>query len=499
MSSINNTQQDQSLSAIKAMIEGGNVELLQQLQERQALQLLQELQKQLSTPQLNIGNIDLNDKFNLTDIRKKNEEHAYKHDVEMINDLSKVVRYIEDGKGCYLQKVYDGMLKTYRIKYITRAAMKETLQEIIITKEKKKRTAYNVLLEHLSKLTIQGVRFHCPDDENIYSLFHGYKYNIKETHDESIIKAYIDFIKEVICNNKDNINEYILNWIAYIVQNPGKRTNTALVLKGLQGIGKGTFTDVLCEMLSRYSAPNITDIKEITGDYNSVIEGKKLLILNELKNVGDDRLANFDALKSRITDDYIRVGEKYEPGRYAENVANYIFCTNNAYPVKIERSDRRYVVLEVSGSKKNNFDYWNSIYASCKGSEFYDNLTTYFAKRDITKFDPRNIPTTEAKEDMIEVSKNPVELWICDKYDKLISDEGIAVQDRKCPEGMSVKEFNLKIKPYCIYEKKQVKGYRYWGYWLKDECKTMFRQTQKEDTNIEYVGEEEEEDINNVQ
>ena len=30
-------------------------------------------------------------------------------------------------------------------------------------------------------------------------------------------------------------------------------------------------------------------------------------------------------------------------------------------------------------------------------------------------------------------ARTTVELWICDNYDKLISDEGIAVQDRKCP------------------------------------------------------------------
>ena len=479
MTSTPNNEALQSLLA--SMSNGENTDKAAMMKQ------FEELLNQTSKPKLNIGNIDLNDRFNLTDIRKKNEEHAYKYDEELINDLSKVIRYIEDGKGCYLQKVYDGLLKTYRIKYITRAAMKETLQEIIISKEKKKRTAYDGLLEHLSKITIQVVRFYCPDDDNIYSLFHDYKYNIKDICDESKIKSYLDFIKEVICENKDNINEYILNWIAYIVQNQGKRTNTAIVLKGLQGIGKGTFTDVLCEMLSRYSAPNITDIKEITGDYNSVIEGKKLLVLNELKNVGEERLANFDALKSRITDDYIRVGEKYEPGRYAENVANYIFCTNNAYPVKIERSDRRYVVLEVSSSKKNNFDYWNGIYSSCKGSDFYDNLTTYFAKRDITKFNPSNLPMTEAKEAMIEVSKNPIEVWICDNYDKLIAEEGVSVQDRKCPEGMSVKEFNLKIKPYCIYDRLTVKCFRYWGYWLKEECKTMFKQTQKEDTEIECV------------
>ena len=75
------------------------------------------------------------------------------------------------------------------------------------------------------------------------------------------------------------------------------KTETALILKGLQGVGKNTFTDVLCEMMSGYSVSNITEISELTGNFNSVIESKMLLVLNELKNAGEDRLANFNALE----------------------------------------------------------------------------------------------------------------------------------------------------------------------------------------------------------
>lgn len=63
------------------------------------------------------------------------------------------------------------------------------------------------------------------------------------------------------------------------------------------------------------------------------------MVLNEVKNC---RLANFEALKSIITDDTVRIKEKNQPRRTAENVAHFIFCTNNSFPVKIEIGDRRY-------------------------------------------------------------------------------------------------------------------------------------------------------------
>ena len=77
-----------------------------------------------------------------------------------------------------------------------------------------------------------------------------------------------------------------------------------------------------------------------------------LLVFNKLKNVGEDRLANFDTLKLIITDKTIRINEKNQPRRTSENVANIIFITNNSYPVKIESGDRRYVVLACNGNYK---------------------------------------------------------------------------------------------------------------------------------------------------
>ena len=191
MSSIDTQALLQSLVA--AITAGGNTDKVEQL--KQATEMV----SQSSKYKITINTIDLNGRFSLTDIRKKNEEHSYQNDGQLINDLSKVIRHIEDGKGCYVQKVYDGKIRTYKLQYITRSSMKESLQEIILAK-KPKRTAYDVLLEHLSKLTIQGVRFYAPDDDNIYSLFHGYKYNIKDEYDEAVIKPFIDFIKEVICS-----------------------------------------------------------------------------------------------------------------------------------------------------------------------------------------------------------------------------------------------------------------------------------------------------------
>ena len=100
-----------------------------------------------------------------------------------------------------------------------------------------------------------------------------------------------------------------------MIQHPGIKNEMALILKGLQGIGKNTFTNGISELLSGYSCKNVTDISELTGNFNSIVENKTLIILNEVKNGGDDRMAYFNAPKSIITDKTIRINEKNQPRR----------------------------------------------------------------------------------------------------------------------------------------------------------------------------------------
>ena len=209
-----------------------------------------------------------------------------------------------------------------------------------------------------------------------------------------------------------------MKWLAYIVQNPGRKTEVCLVLRGAQGIGKNRFTDTIAELLAGYSERNITDIEELTGQFNSVIEGKMLLVCNEMRNFGASRLANHDSLKSIITDSSIRIAEKYIPRRTAENVCNMIICSNNDFPVKIEAGDRHYIILDVDAKYKGKADYWTQFEAS-KTPEFYGQLMRYLMNIDLSQYNPRVIPTTRAKSDIIEASTGKFGRWINLHYTEL--------------------------------------------------------------------------------
>lgn len=422
-----------------------------------------------------IFDIDLSEDFDLNTIISKAEKRMYKMQNEVVSDLSKVIRRIDGENITFIKKTYDAHSGKYIFSFCNNQTMKEMLKAVRLWKDDGKyTTAWDVMSSNISDLSCKAVKFFSKD-KSIFSLFQGYKYKCVETVDESLIKPFLNLIYEVIADSNKEVYDYIIKWISYIIQNPGQKTETSLILKGSQGIGKNTFTDVIAELLSGYSVKNLTEISELTGTFNSVVEAKMFIVLNELRNIGEERLANFDSLKSIITDKTIRINEKYQPRRTAENVANLIFVSNNSYPVKVENGDRRYIVLSCNGKYKGNHAFWTQMFSSFT-DEFYENLITYFMKQELAEFNPRNIPMTEAKQDLIEASRTPLDLWICERYDDLI--KGIPCSDALIskPREMRDKSFQLQIKDKCNRQRLTIDSRRVWCYVLKDEYKQIYSQ-----------------------
>ena len=187
-------------------------------------------------------------------------------------------------------------------------------------------------------------------------------------------------------------------------------------MKGVQGAGKNTFTDILAQLFIGYSNGNINDLNAVVGNFNSAIEHKVLIILNEMKSSKDAYLQDMDALKSLITDPRVRIGEKFQPNRWPENVSNLIFISNHAKPIIVPPDDRRFLVVNVSGKYK----YDNKLLKDLHNlpESFYSNLITFFLNRDISKFDPTIIPLTGAKKHLIEACRSDVEQFIVENYNR---------------------------------------------------------------------------------
>jgi phage/plasmid-associated DNA primase len=151
-----------------------------------------------------------------------------------------------------------------------------------------------------------------------------------------LIKPFLDQVYNIIYNSNNDLYEYILNWISYLLQNPGSKTETAFIIIGEQSTRNNTFfTDVISKLFGRYAIANENNINNIIGRFNSSYENKILVICNELQSIDNEKHLNKDCLKSLITDNTCTIESKFVNAPVIENVSNYKFVANYYVPLRL--------------------------------------------------------------------------------------------------------------------------------------------------------------------
>ena len=240
-------------------------------------------------------------------------------------------------------------------------------------------------------------------DINIFNLFSGFRFDalIEDVEPEYYngIKPILSHLKEVLCSDDEIIYDYVLKWIAHIVQKPCDKAGIPVILmKSEQGSGKNLFWDFMGKVIGKKYIVTINDLNILTNKFNGRTEGKLLTLLNEIDNYGGNFKDN-NKLKSILTD----VEQHIEPkGREAYKINNYsrsVMLTNNEWAAKISNDDRRFVPMDVSDHKKDDFEYFNKICDSMndRNAELFFHFLTQI---DLTHFNVRTIPITKLKEKM---------------------------------------------------------------------------------------------------
>ncbi|KAH7831289.1 uncharacterized protein MONOS_16704 [Monocercomonoides exilis] len=144
--------------------------------------------------------LDMSDSFSMTDIRRKAETKQHKTADDVICDLSRVMRFVET-VAMYIQKDFNIFDKRWGITFVTDTNMTRNLKMIKLWKTvHKTTTAYDILQSCLSKLTLQGVMFDANDTAIVFSIFRGFKCNLREHVNIVTISMFLNFVREVIAD-----------------------------------------------------------------------------------------------------------------------------------------------------------------------------------------------------------------------------------------------------------------------------------------------------------
>ena len=208
---------------------------------------------------------------------------------------------------------------------------------------------------------------------------------------------------EYLCNQMDNgraVFKWLLQWMAYPLQHPGAKMNSALIMHGPQGTGKSTVFQCLAKIYGDYAT--VLNQRGIEDKFNSDWADSKLFILAEEVVTRAEMWHIKNELKELVTGEWIRVNPKNIAAYRQRNHINIVYLSNENQPLPLEQDDRRHCVVYTPPELGE--EYYDEVFLEIEAGgveAFYD----YLLKVDLAGFHPKKRPPmTDAKAALIALS-----------------------------------------------------------------------------------------------
>jgi Family of unknown function (DUF5906) len=200
-----------------------------------------------------------------------------------------------------------------------------------------------------------------------------------------------DFLLNVICAGDTSSFDYLIRFMAHMIQRPEEKPGVMITLLGGQGTGKGVYFSLLRAIWPRTTL-QASNIEQITGRFNACLERNFIICMDEALFAGDRRA--MDSLKSIITESMLQIEQKFQPTRTIRSVHRLFASSNHSHFGNIERDDRRFVFLKVSDAKQQDTTYFGGIVAAINDPATIGALLYYLKRKNLNSFDIRRKPNT---------------------------------------------------------------------------------------------------------
>lgn len=387
----------------------------------------------------------------MENISSPEEKKIFKSVVDGVHEIA-----MEDGVRYLIDFMYHE--EHDKQKAFKKAALKDILSDKICVKyynektklynlTKKTIAEYYLSMPSLGRHRYDGITFNPkPSNNKLYNLFKGFKTKDIVDYKESSVKPFLDYIHEVIANGDKAIAQYVIKWLAHLVQKPEELPRVALVLLGGQGTGKGTFFDIISQFFYKSNTLRISNSNHLTGQFSGHLADKILVLADEVTWGGyrkDDGI-----LKTIITEKYRTLENKYQMPVEVSNYVRLVINSNSDWVVRVEKDDRRYVVCNVSNKYQQNKSYFSKLHDFYQKEENLNHLYTFLNLVDISDFDiTGERPTTEAYIDQKKLGWTGIESFVY----SIIEDNYSTDSPKIALDGKAAYQFTYLYTQYLEY------------------------------------------------
>jgi hypothetical protein len=239
---------------------------------------------------------------------------------------------------------------------------------------------------------------------------------------------WLDHVRYVFPDEAD----HIIDWLAHRVQRPQDKINHALVLGGLQGIGKDTILEPAKYAVGPWNCQEVSP-KQVLGRFNGFLKSV-ILRISEARDLGEfDRFALYDHMKTYTAapPDVLRVDEKHLREHSIINCCGVVITTNHKSDgVFLPADDRRHYVAWSDRTKEDarfQGDYWKELWGYYESGGLR-HVTTFLMERDIRGFNAKAPPPkTPAFWAIVDANRAPEESELADLLDALDNPEAVTI------------------------------------------------------------------------
>lgn len=293
---------------------------------------------------------------------------------------------------------------------------------------------------------VNGLRFE-PDGpreiDGCFNIWEGWRYQ-EEEGDWSLFKAHV---RNMV--GTDEEYEWLMDWMADALQDPTNPKGCAVVMKGIEGTGKGTIANIFGELFGRHFKHVIQE-EQLVGRFNGHFEEALVVFADEVTYGGNKKVAG--TLKGMVTERKLMVERKGLDAVPYRNCMRLVVASNEDWFIPAGPHSRRWYVIDIPPTHANNESYFDAIYEQMEDGG-YEAMMYELRRREI-KSNLKKAPETELlmEQRARYTATNSVVEWWADRIDGgvlgVVGYEEIG-EESDWPELAERAEFYTEYQEWC--------------------------------------------------
>ena len=296
-----------------------------------------------------------------------------------------------------------------------------TKKDILDVKTSPASTASALALNYYKVTVVNGRRYEPGKDPIFYSPDGVFANTYPEHEIPELPDKILPRDKQAIRRVKDHVRHLLVkpeerrilvDWLSWVVQNPGRHVNWSILLQGVEGDGK-SFFGFLMRAVMGVSNVKMLNAHILESAFTDWVVGQCLTCIEEVRLIkNQNKYELLNRIKPFITNPVVEVHPKGRPTYNAVNTTSYLLFSNFRDALPLDDDGRRYCVLFSQWQRKDklqlfkneNPDYYEELYSTIEQSApalrqwllEHEQLPTFKAFGDA--------PDTEAKSHMVRMA-----------------------------------------------------------------------------------------------